>query len=138
MMYQQICTYIRDFIVIETETDFHYYSSEIDWKLEDLWVRDYLDDGETINDFGYQGFIAELERLFDEENSYEQLVEKANSFIMSLLQVYYDDQEEEMNQVVHCWNEKYRLGFQKQVLDLYFKTKEKDEHLVRQFQNQKI
>jgi len=137
-MYHQICTFVRDFIEIEAETDYHYHRSEIDWKLEDLWVRDFLDDEETINEFGYRGFIAELERVFEEENSFEEIVEKANYFIMGLLQLYYDDEEEEMERVVNSWNEKYRLVFQKQVLDLYFKSRERVDNLVQQFYLHKI
>lgn len=133
-MFERICTYVRDFILFEIEADFQ-YRSEIDWSLEELWTRDFLDDDETVNEFGYRGFITELEKWFAEENNF---VERANYFIMSLFQIYYDDDDEEMDKVVRCWNERYRKGFEAQVLDLYFKNKEKVDFLVEQLQKQKI
>ncbi len=110
-----ICGYVREFILSETEQCL--YRSEIDWTLEELWVKEYLDDCETVNEFGFRGFVDLLQKSLRLSNS-NSVVENANFFVLNLLNVYFND-EQELCLVIQKWKEKYEVTFKSLVYQLY-------------------
>lgn len=140
--FSTLFTFVRDFILSETQEILHHFEM-IDWSLEELWTKEFLDDCETVNEFGFRGLVELILCQTRNLNVYSaSVVENANFFILNMLNVYFinKDDEEELNRMVRSWHDNYEFIFKSIVLDIYnqiqakyFFEKEQVSELVDSF-----